>query len=654
MSDALSAARDALGQRCVPASLDAVAAAIRSTGTSTTSDPQERAVLQLGEAIALVQQDRHADVLGLLDTGRPGAVLRFPSARATESCLRTLSHYGAGAFARAIRDADEGVVLFEPHVVRPDELCLLVEMEMYYGLAHRRLGLREVAIESYFRALARLKDLETPDAWVLTAMLHNNVAIILRHEGQEEASLRHLELALRTSERVASAHLSHVRHRLNYARGLDRLGRREEARRVLEEAQAIADRSTREVLKMEVAGAKARHSLELGQPEEAALLLGPVVAFCRERSRPNDLIRALETLGRAYILLEDDRADQVLREAHATAKELGDLELCEKTSGALSRHHANRASWEEAYTWAKCCREAERRRFDEQRSVQIQELRARYDLAERAHEAELLRLRTVDLERAVAERTHDLEERNRELEEARDAAETAARVRGQFLAVTGHELRTPLNAILGYTQMLEDDVASGALDAVELASGLSRINTSASHLLELIERVLELSSLQGGGEVAKRRAFRVDDVIRSVTAEQTRSVDTGDATLALHLDLPHEPMLSDASRLGRVFAHVLGNAFEHSTGDTILVNARRDADDLLLEVTNATTLRDPAVIDALFAPFTQGDMSTTREHGGLGLGLTLARLQCQVLRGSLDGVLDDRGLTVRIRVPWSL
>ena len=214
---------------------------------------------------------------------------------------------------------------------------------------------------------------------------------------------------------------------------------------------------------------------------------------------------------------------------------------------------------------------------------------------------------------------------------ARQEAERAMGVRAQFLANMSHELRTPLNGILGMLQLIEDDPAGA-----DPARRARTARTSAEHLLALLNSMLDLSRIESGGVAAE--AVPLDP--RALGADALAAVEAAAARKGLALryepgaSLP-ERVLGDPARLTQVIAHLLGNAVTFTEAGAVTLAMRHDASRLRVEVRDTGIGIAPEAQERLFERFEQADASTTRRHGGAGLGLWVSRRLVTLMGGAI-------------------
>lgn len=294
-------------------------------------------------------------------------------------------------------------------------------------------------------------------------------------------------------------------------------------------------------------------------------------------------------------------------------------------------------------------------------------------LDERARVAMELRDLNRNLEDRIRERTFQLEETNRELARA-------SRHKSEFLANMSHELRTPLNAILGFTELIIDGVYGEVPD--ELRESIQDIHINGRHLLRLINDVLDLSKIEAGQMRLNLGEYSVQSLIDSVISA-TRSLAAEkqlELTGQVESDLP--VVWGDSKRMTQVLMNLVGNAIKFTPGGgCVTVTARRVASgkrevsstdpppsvqdtqhstlntfprDEFVEIAVADTgIGIPAEeLNNIFSEFRQVDSSITREYGGSGLGLSIAKRLVEMHEGSIWAKSQlGKGSTFHVRIP---
>jgi len=226
-----------------------------------------------------------------------------------------------------------------------------------------------------------------------------------------------------------------------------------------------------------------------------------------------------------------------------------------------------------------------------------------------------------------------------ELERSKSDAEDANRAKSEFLANMSHEIRTPMNAILGFTDWLQRGMATTAEEQQEY---LSTIHSSGTHLLSLINDILDLSKIEAG----KLEIDKVDASPHALVHEvanilSVRAKDKG-IELETEFENPHPANIkTDDVRLRQVITNLVGNAIKFTSegGVTIrskFIEGRQGNDRLKLSILDTGIGMDEAQLKKIFDPFVQADASVTRKFGGTGLGLSISKRIVTALGGEIE------------------
>jgi signal transduction histidine kinase/ActR/RegA family two-component response regulator len=216
----------------------------------------------------------------------------------------------------------------------------------------------------------------------------------------------------------------------------------------------------------------------------------------------------------------------------------------------------------------------------------------------------------------------------------------ANRLKDEFLMTLSHELRTPLNAILGWTRML----TTGVIRPEDTAKALQKVERNAQMQARLVEDLLEVSRLATGKIQLQTAPLDLAVVVSHAIEAVRAQADAKHITIETRFAHTSLPTTGDAARLQQVVWNLLTNALKFSgDGSRIVVSLRRGEGADYLDVEDYGAGIEEAFLPYVFEPFRQGDASTTREHGGLGLGLSIARRFTELHGGQVAARSAGRG-----------
>jgi PAS domain S-box-containing protein len=254
------------------------------------------------------------------------------------------------------------------------------------------------------------------------------------------------------------------------------------------------------------------------------------------------------------------------------------------------------------------------------------------DLTEK-HRIEIEREQLLDSERA-----------------ARGETERASRTKDEFLATLSHELRTPLNSILGWTQVARKSLALPD----DVRNALTVIDRNARAQAQIIADLLDMSSIISGKVRLDVQRLDLAAVVKATVETVRPAVQAKSIRLQTVLDPLAGPIRGDPNRLQQVLWNVLTNAVKFTPKEgRVAVTLARINSHLELEVTDSGEGIEPAFLPYIFERFRQADASTTRRHGGLGLGLSIVKQLVELHGGSITAHSGGRGqgATFRITLP---
>jgi PAS domain S-box-containing protein len=264
--------------------------------------------------------------------------------------------------------------------------------------------------------------------------------------------------------------------------------------------------------------------------------------------------------------------------------------------------------------------------------------RAFYDEAGRATRIVAALMDITELKRTEEEllkhREHLEElvnERTAELAVAKDKAEAADRLKSAFLATMSHELRTPLNSIIGFTGILLQGLVGPLNDEQELQLGM--VKTSARHLLNLINEILDLSKIEAGQVELRPEPFDLRALIDKTI--QTMAPLAEKKQLKLIADVAPDIglVINDPHRVEQILINLLSNAIKFTAQGHVRIECQARDGWLLTSVIDTGIGVKPEDMNKLFTSFRQLDSTLARQHEGTGLGLAI----CQKLAGLLGG-----------------
>jgi len=241
--------------------------------------------------------------------------------------------------------------------------------------------------------------------------------------------------------------------------------------------------------------------------------------------------------------------------------------------------------------------------------------------------------------------------RRKEAELARLAsAEEANRLKDEFLATLSHELRTPLNAILGWVQVLKTE----DLSADRMRHALEIIGRNARLQAQLIEDILDVSRIISDKLEIERAPVHAAQLLDGVVSGLLPAADAKHILVTRQIAEQLPLTEGDPQRLLQVFSNVFANAIKFTPErGTIAVTCQQSGDGTLIEVTDSGVGIAAEFLPFIFDRFRQGDSRVTRRHGGLGLGLAIARHIIEAHGGTIEAHSAGlgEGTTIRIQLP---
>jgi PAS domain S-box-containing protein len=249
------------------------------------------------------------------------------------------------------------------------------------------------------------------------------------------------------------------------------------------------------------------------------------------------------------------------------------------------------------------------------------------DITRQKSEERELKLHRDHLEELVKQRTA-------ELEIEKENAQSADRLKSAFLATMSHELRTPLNSIIGFSGILMQE-RPGPLN-YEQKKQLGMVQSSAKHLLSLINDVLDISKIEAGQLKLNIELFNVPEVIMKAVETNKPLAEKKNIQINVSISQEVSDIVSDKLRVQQVSINLINNAIKFTDSGSVSIECLKSNNFVIIKVKDSGIGIEKNQIGLLFKPFTQVDTGLTRKHEGTGLGLSICKKLLDMLNGSIE------------------
>lgn len=232
-------------------------------------------------------------------------------------------------------------------------------------------------------------------------------------------------------------------------------------------------------------------------------------------------------------------------------------------------------------------------------------------------------------------------------------SEVAGRVKSEFISNMSHELRTPLNTVIGFSKLLSEHQRRRLADN-EIVEYSQLIVDAATHLLSVINDILDISKMQSGKYSLDAREFSLEDVIGVTLSGLSNAATEAGVTVSSHIAFNLATVRGDATKVRQIFTNILSNAVKFTRrGGSVQFEARRTNDGgTVVAITDTGVGMTDEEIRIALTPFGQVDGTRSRWREGTGLGLPIAKALVDLHGGELDiSSLKGQGTTVTIVFP---
>jgi signal transduction histidine kinase/CheY-like chemotaxis protein len=230
-----------------------------------------------------------------------------------------------------------------------------------------------------------------------------------------------------------------------------------------------------------------------------------------------------------------------------------------------------------------------------------------------------------------------IDARTSEMETARDEARDASDQKTKFFANMSHELRTPLNAILGYGEMLYEDCEDLGYD--DLLPDLKKITSSGSHLLSLINNILDLSKIEAGKMELFVTSFEIENMVQTIKDVSEPLAAKNDNGFVINLDGAMGSMSQDETKLRQCLTNFLSNGFKFTKNGTVTLDVKArmvgEVEFIDFAVIDTGAGMSPEGVAKVFEEYTQAERSTSANYGGTGLGLPISKKFAEMMGGDV-------------------
>ena len=315
--------------------------------------------------------------------------------------------------------------------------------------------------------------------------------------------------------------------------------------------------------------------------------------------------------------------------AFSLAEEIGSTELIKQTALSVSNCFKINRDFENALKYYEVYHKTERQTLGQDAQRQLHNLSFQHNLEQKEREAEINRLKYVELEG----KNLQIQQEKDEAERQRKRAEQSEHFKQMFLANMSHEIRTPMNAIVGMT-----DILLSTPQTKESLHYLNAIKQSSDNLLVVVNDVLDISKIEAGKLSIEKIVFDLQQQLNMLSNIFILKADEKKLAFEIKVASNVAPVLvGDPFRLNQVLINLLGNAFKFThKGKVTLDITRKAKNQYQFKIQDTGIGIAPEKLALIFESFSQAESNTTRQYGGTGLGLTISKQLVELMGGKIE------------------